>query len=297
MTMVLRSLISLVLVLVATLLPAQSDVLAEVLRKYQGGDLAGAREAVDRAVRSEMHAENPEAWLLRGFIYKDVYKGMPVGPEADNVRQEALESLYTCMAFDQPGTYRDNALQAYDFLVRSCFNEAARALSAMDTDRARKLFADYKAAQLRSDPNANTRDKEIEFGNALGTVYTKQFNAFRTDTVLFDQAVAAYVRVLELDANNYGANYNLATLHYNRGVYNIQRISADVDIPTMAMIQEASKEYFQKALPYMLKAHEMNPSRRETLLGLEGIYYSLQDQMNADKFRQLFELMPPSEER
>jgi tetratricopeptide (TPR) repeat protein len=283
MTMVLRSLISLVLVLVATLLPAQSDVLAEVLRKYQGGDLAGAREAVDRAVRSEMHAENPEAWLLRGFIYKDVYKGMPVGPEADNVRQEALESLYTCMAFDQPGTYRDNALQAYDFLVRSCFNEAARALSAMDTDRARKLFDDYKAAQLRSDPNANTRDKEIEFGNALGTVYTKQFNAFRTDTVLFDQAVAAY--------------YNLATLHYNRGVYNIQRISADVDIPTMAMIQEASKEYFQKALPYMLKAHEMNPSRRETLLGLEGIYYSLQDQMNADKFRQLFELMPPSEER
>ena len=27
----------------------------------------------------------------------------------------------------------------------------------------------------------------------------------------------------------------------------------------------------------MLKAFEMNPTRKETLLGLEGIYYSLQD--------------------
>jgi hypothetical protein len=42
----------------------------------------------------------------------------------------------------------------------------------------------------------------------------------------------------------------------------------------------------------MLKAHDMNPSRRETLLGLEGIYYSLQDQESSDKFRQLFEEMP-----
>jgi tetratricopeptide (TPR) repeat protein len=247
---------------------------------------------VDRAVRTEVHAENPEAWLLRGFIYKDLFKGMPAGPQADDIRQQALESLYTCMAFDQPGTYKDNATQAYEFLVRSSFNDAAKALNVQDTERAQKQFADYKNAVLRLDPKANITGKEVEFGNALGTVYTKQFNAFRTDTVLFDRAVEAFMRVLRMDPGNYGANYNLATLYYNRGVYNIQAISADVDIPTMDMIQMASKEYFMKALPYMLKAHEMNPSRRETLLGLEGIYYSLQDQQNADKFRQMFEILP-----
>lgn len=290
--MMMRSLIALLLSLMTMVSWAQTDPLAEVLRKYQSGDLAGAREAVDRAVRSELHAENPEAWLLRGFIYKDLFKGMTAGPQADEIRQQALESLYTCMAFDQPGTYKDNATQAYDFLVRSCFNDAAKALTAQDTERAQKLFTDYKNAVLRLDPKADTAGKEVEFGNALGTVYTKQFNAFRTDTVLFDRAVEAFMRVLDREPGNYGANYNLATLYYNRGVFNIQAISADVDIPTMDMIQMASKQYFMKALPYMLKAHEMNPARRETLLGLEGIYYSLQDQQNADKFRQLFEMIP-----
>ncbi len=290
--MMIRSLIAFLLGLVSIMTPAQTVPLAEVLRKYQAGDLAGAQEAVDKAVRSEEHAEDPEAWLLRGFIYKDLFKGMPSGPQADEIRQQALESLYTCMAFDHPGTYRDNAVQAYDFLVRACYNDAARALNAQDTDRAQKHFADYKSAVLRLDPKASTIEKEVEFNNALGTVYTKQFNAFRTDTLLFERAVAAYLHVLELEPGNYGANYNLATLYYNRGVYNIQAISADVDIPSMAMIQIASKEYFMKALPYMLKAHEMNPNRRETLLGLEGIYYSLQDQENADKFRQLFEILP-----
>lgn len=290
--MMMRVLIAFLLSMLTTVSWAQPDPLAEVLRKYQSGDLAGAREAVDHAVRSELHAENPEAWLLRGFIYKDLFKGMAAGPQADEIRQQALESLYTCMAYDHPGTYKDNATQAYDFLVRSCFNDAAKALNAQDTERAQKQFTNYKNAVLRLDPKASTTEKEVEFGNALGTVHTKQFNAFRTDTVLFDRAVDAFMRVLELEPGNYGANYNLATLYYNRGVYNIQAISADVDIPTMAMIQMVSKEFFMKALPYMLKAHEMNPTRRETLLGLEGIYYSLQDQENADKFRQLFELLP-----
>ena len=41
----------------------------------------------------------------------------------------------------------------------------------------------------------------------------------------------------------------------------------------------------------------MNPGRRETVLGLEGIYYSLQDEMNSEKFRQLYEGLPPQEDR
>ncbi len=35
----------------------------------------------------------------------------------------------------------------------------------------------------------------------------------------------------------------------------------------------------------------MNPQRRETLLGLEGIYYSLQDEKQSDHYRQLFEAL------
>jgi hypothetical protein len=72
-------------------------------------------------------------------------------------------------------------------------------------------------------------------------------------------------------------------------VYNIQRISSENDIPSIQGIQAVSREFFMQALPYMLKAFEMNPKRKETLLGLEGIYYSLQDDQQSDHYRQLYE--------
>lgn len=275
----------------------QTDPLVEALRKYQGGALIEAKGLADEAVASPKHATNAEAWLLRGFVYKDVYKSTTAGARADSLRNEAITSLEQCMTLDTTNTYTTNARQAYDYLARTYYNDAAKALGEMDEDRAQLVFARYKEATLRLDSRADLRAREVDFANALGTVYTKRFNANRTDTIPFGRAVKAYRAVLTMDPENYGANYNLATLFFNRGVYKIQRIDAEDEIPTIMQIQEASRYYFQLALPYMLKAHDMDPARRETLLGLEGIYYSLQDQESSDKFRQLFEEMPPEEQR
>jgi hypothetical protein len=41
----------------------------------------------------------------------------------------------------------------------------------------------------------------------------------------------------------------------------------------------------------MLKAHAMNSTRRETLLGLEGIYYSLQDIEKSEEYRRKYEAL------
>ena len=272
---------------------AQPDLLVESLRSYQTGELMKARLLVDEAVETPAHSQDPEAWLLRGFIYKDLFKGMPNGIDADKMRDEAMNSLINSLNLDEEGIYRDNAVQAYDFLTRSCFNEAAKALQELQVQRAQDLYGQYERAIQRRDPKADLRAKDIEFHNALGTVLTKRFNQDRKDTAWFTSAVKAYEHVMALEPDNYGANYNLATLYYNRGVYQIRAIRAEDDIPTIQQVQEASREYFQKALPFMLKAHELNPNRRETLLGLEGIYYSLQDTDNSDKFRELYEMMPP----
>ncbi|MEX1132817.1 MAG: hypothetical protein WEC15_06305 [Flavobacteriales bacterium] len=277
------------------LLPAQTDPLVEALRSYQSGDLVNARKHIDEAVRTEGHVEDPEAWLVRGYVYKDLFKDMPTGNEADEVRDEAVGSLYTSLNLDTDGTYRENALQAYEYLARTYFNDAAKALNTMDAERALGLFAKYKETSLRVDPKASLKAREVEFLNALGTLYNKRHNEDRTNLEWFDLAVASFTKVLELEPDNYGANYNLATLYFNRGVVRIRSISADDDIPSIQQIQEVSRELFQQALPYMLKAHDLDPSRRETLLGLEGIYYSLQDTENSERFRQLFEELPPQE--
>lgn len=268
---------------------AQPASLVEANKLYQAGDLAGARKLLDDAVKEPEFARSPEAWVLRGFVYKDIFKGMTSGPEADAVREEALNSLFTSTVVDTAKEYTQSSLQAYDYLCKTTYNDAARALNDMDHERAIMLYGKYKESVLRMDPAHSFKERDIEFNNALGTVYTKRFNQDREQVDWFDKAVALYKHVLQLDSNNYGANYNLATLYYNRGVYNIQRISAGTTLPDIDEIQKVSKEFFVLALPYMLKAHNMKPDRRETLLGLEGIHYSLQDTEESEHYRHLYE--------
>lgn len=287
----LRHIVLLFLQLIALGAFAQPGALVEANRLYQAGDLAGARKVLDDAVKSPELSHSPEAWVLRGFVYKDLFKGMTAGPEADLVRDEALASLFTSTVVDTAKEYAQSSLQAYDYLCKTTYNDAARALNELDDARALALYSRYKESVLRLDAGHSFATRDIEFDNALGTVYTKRFNQDREDTTWFTKAVDLYKRVLALDSNNYGANYNLATLYYNRGVYNIQRINAGTDLPTIGQVQEVSKVYFMQALPYMLRAHEMNPRRRETLLALEGIHYSLQDIDKSEEYRHKYEAL------
>lgn len=274
---------------------AQPGLLGEANDKYRTGDLTGARDLLDRAIRDPQIAASPEAWVLRGFVYKDLFKAEDRGEAASLLRDEALASLLTALQQDPSGQYRTSTLPAYDYLSRTIYNDAVNALGNMAPDSATALYGKYKEAVLRLSPDSSFTGRDIDFGNALGTVQVKLFNQDRSDLNHYDQAVKTYLRVLELDPGNYGANYNLATLYYNRGVHNIQQIDADNDIPSLQQVQAASREFFSLALPYMEKAHSMDPRRKETLIGLEGIYYSLQDEEKSSHYRHLYEELKPDE--
>jgi hypothetical protein len=226
-----------------------------------------------------------------------MFKTQPGGAAADSLRDVALTSLATCLSRDTAGTYAKDSRQAFDYLSKTFYNDAAKALNELDADRATQLYAKHKETTLQLAPDHDFKARDIEFYNALGTVFTKRYNQDRQDTAWFDRAVRIYRQVLAMDAENYGANYNLATLFYNRGVYNIQRITPENDIPSIQDIQRVSRTLFAEALPYMLKAFEMNATRKETLLGLEGIYYSLQDNEKSEHYRKLYEALEPEDDR
>lgn len=282
------------IVVLGLLVPALSraqgaDRFAEALRVYQEGDLSKARAIIDDVVQQDGFVRDPEAWLLRGFVYKDLYKAGADSPEGIGLRHVALHSLHECARLDSAGLYRENATQAYDYLSKTIYNDAVRALNNMNDVAALERYEEYKrsVAQMGLKHDMNARD--VEFLNALGTLYTKRYNQSRDSTIWYDRAIRTYQQVISIDSTNYGATYNLATLYYNMGVYRIQQISPDNSIPQLEDIQRVSKEYFRSALPYMLKAHEMRGGRPETLQGLEGIHYSLQDLDKAEHYRMLYE--------
>ena len=100
-----------------------------------------------------------------------------------------------------------------------------------------------------------------------------------------DEAVKAYSKAIEIDPKFFDAYYNLGAVYFNNGVKLVEQANKvparDVE-KYDALMADAGKE-FKKALPYMEKAYEVNPSSKEVIEALKNIYFRFRnegDEMN-----------------
>ena len=98
-----------------------------------------------------------------------------------------------------------------------------------------------------------------------------------------------YEEVLELDENNISANYNLGILYYNKGADIVNNMDYSLDLAELNRIQEELYIIFKKSLPYMKRAYDLNPKKEETLIGLQGIYLSMNDKEKSEAYKQELE--------
>ncbi len=106
---------------------------------------------------------------------------------------------------------------------------------------------------------------------------------------VLDSAKIAYKKALELNPNDDVASSNLGILLYNQGVNIINTVSIDTDIVGIGEIQGKALVMFKESLPYMLKAFELNPKRKETLKGLENIYHIIGEFDKSNQFKLLYQ--------
>jgi tetratricopeptide (TPR) repeat protein len=133
------------------------------------------------------------------------------------------------------------------------------------------------------------RNDKLAFYKRLGTTYMTLYESHRGhDEKDFRNAIDAFGKVLEIDSSNYLANYNTGILYYNRGVQIAQKADPakmEVELRKVKELQKKSTKVFKKALPYMKEAHEQRPDRIETLEGLSGIYYSLNEDEKVERYK------------
>jgi len=106
----------------------------------------------------------------------------------------------------------------------------------------------------------------------------------------FEEAEKAYKKVIELDAGNYNANFDLGALYYNKAVEintYVKNLPIDAEEEYNKGIKEA-KEYWLKAQPYLEKAHELNPDKRNPLVFLRRIYMATN---NTAKYKEVSEML------
>ncbi len=92
------------------------------------------------------------------------------------------------------------------------------------------------------------------------------------------QAQIEYEKAIELQPENFDANYSLGAFYYNTAVDTLDWADKNVPITDFAKLgeyKEISNDFFEKSLPYLEKAYAQQPKNVNVLGTLKTIYYRL----------------------
>lgn len=277
---------------------AQLDPVSLALRAYQDGDLERAQGLIDVAAGDENYNGLSKTWYFRGYIYKDLYKNDRNSPTGHDQRFTSIESFIKTIELDEPKEFVSDCHQSLKYLASTLYNDAAVALDTNNFDVAQLYYDRYKEVSRIINPSIDFAARDIEFMLYKASKYSILFddpaNADRSEE-LSKNIVELYEKVLLLDSNNISANYNLGIHYYNQGVNIIDNMDYELPFEELFAIQEKVMELFQKALPYMLKAYELDPKRKATLQGLSGIYFGLNDIEKSEYYQKELEKLEAEE--
>jgi tetratricopeptide (TPR) repeat protein len=286
-----RTIIFGILLLVAVVSKAQQSKVTAAYTFLQQGKLDSAKLTIDLAVKHPETSNDGQAWYIRGFVYKTIYNQNEKSNRQSSARIEALVSFKKSVSIDTSQENVHENIKNIKYLATTLYNDAAASLDTIDYNVAVKDFDIFREYYRLVDPSPeNFKQKEIDFANAIATVYTKIYESDRKGKVEFmNMAKASYNKALALDPNNINANYNMGILYYNQAVNLINQSDYDLDIVALNDVQDNSINLFKASLPFMEKAYSLDPNNKATLLGLSGIYFSLNEKEKSNEFKQKLE--------
>lgn len=281
----------LMLLMISVTSEAQFDKIERAYTYLQQGNLDSAKINIDSTVINPETANSPDAWYIRSFLYKEIFNKKEKSDIHSPARKESLNSFQKLLVLDTGKQFTKEIIQSIKYLSGSFYSLAGDNLDTLHYKIAIEMFEKYKEYYPLADTSkANIRQKEIEFSNAIASVYTRIFESDKKAKMEFlTLAKNTYNKVLQLDPNNISANYNLGILFYNQAVDLIKQQDYDLDLVTLSDVQDNSILLFKESLPFMEKAYSLNPKKKETLVGLSGIYFSLNEKEKSDMFKQKLE--------
>ncbi|MCL1942599.1 MAG: tetratricopeptide repeat protein [Candidatus Azobacteroides sp.] len=118
----------------------------------------------------------------------------------------------------------------------------------------------YLDDAIKQDPT------EPQYWRVKGDLYEADKN--------FDKALDAYQESLKINPEYTAAIGSIGRLYYNQG-FDIQSKANEKSIRESQAEMEKAKDFYKKALPYLEKAHQADPTERQYILALYGVYYAL----------------------
>ncbi|MFT5601904.1 MAG: tetratricopeptide (TPR) repeat protein [Flavobacteriales bacterium] len=235
-----------------------SDVmgLVDTLAMFNAGLAADNNEDYDNAIKYYyMAAQNN--YTNSASPYQSLLR--VVDKKNDGPSEETLKYLQEAKA-KYPN---DIGLSIEEFNYYNSKGEAAKAQASLE-----------KA--IAQDP------KNPIYQYSIGTTFDQMANDLADEgkyveaQVYIDKAKESYQAAIDLDPNFSDAYYNMGVL-YNNESYNIsEKIKTIQDMKLEQAEGERAKELLRSAIPFLTKAHELNPSDANPLKLLKTIYFTLE---------------------
>jgi lipopolysaccharide biosynthesis regulator YciM len=197
---------------------------------------------------------------------------------------------------DTTSKFEESSRQNLRYLAETIYNHAAVSFTTTSYPIAMSNYSKYKEVLNYAYPSTDFKEKDIMFHLALANTFSKIAEEDSASAEMYiKKAKENYEKVLSLDSSNVSANYNIGIIYYNRGVDIVNNMDYSLDLEQLNQIQDQVIELFKKSLPYMKKAYDLDPQKKETLIGLQGIYYSLNDTPKSEAFKKELELLKESQ--
>ncbi|MDD2305305.1 MAG: tetratricopeptide repeat protein [Prolixibacteraceae bacterium] len=201
--------------------------------------------------------------------------------------------------YKEAAKYKYNGAKTYSLIANSYFQKKDTVGALQVLQDGLKEYSDngiLLVEVINVYLNANKIDDAMKYLDIAIAQDPKNASYFFAQGTLYDklqkpeEAATSYLKAIEYKEDYFDAYYNLGALYYNKGVkqvdvanlvpsnqpekYEIEKDKADVE--------------FKKAIPYMEKAHEINPTDKFTLESLKTLYYRLK---MLDKHAEIIEKM------
>jgi tetratricopeptide (TPR) repeat protein len=270
----------------------------QAIQRYQDGDLMAARSSILEALQNPKNQKDVYSWYVKGFIFKEIYKDIDKESPTSENREVATEAILKSLdlaASGRQAEHLENIERALQYLAISYYNDAViatRALSESNLELPERYYARYKTLNKRLDPEKDYTAQDTEFYKNMARGFRHIFDRDPdSNFVYFEKSNDYYRKAIDLNPEDFQANYNLAVNYYNHGVHKIRKIDHNTEIFELIRIQDECIVLFKKALPYMREAHRIQPEHRKTLGGLMAIYRSLSENNQARTYQEQLETL------
>lgn len=265
---------------------AQVSKLEKALELYREKQLDSARVYIDSAAVNAQTRNEYNVWMVRGFVYKDLYRSKESAKPISAYRHVAVESFKQALALDTfaKGSQREGIVQSLKFLASTYHNDINKTLDTVNYQVSLDNAANYAKLTKFLTPDFNDKAYHYDVYLTVGSMFEKEYERSSTKFTL-DLAKAYLFKAHDIDSSSFLVNKDLGLLYYNQAVEIIRKMDVDVSLEELPVYQDRSVKLAKQALPYLLKAHNMNNQDKVVIEGLMGVYYLLNEMELYNQFK------------